>query len=163
MRWDRLGLGAPLPKDVPDGDRRRGELSSNERLRRQLLGRDRAKIQGRAVGKGGLGPGGQQGLVKPRPAPVKRRVEEDDGEEEEGGRSSLGKVKRRVVDVTAGGVGVEEGDGAGKALVDGKIGSSGGERGRKSAGSYLDQVLAEKSLTKRKKKRRKDSARVDLE
>jgi len=163
-----------LPKDIADGDRRRGELSSNARLRRQLLGREMARIQGRgaaAVGKGGVRGGGQLGLVRrPRPAAVvgKRRVDEDDGEEEEeeereGGRSSVGKAKRRIVDVPMGGDGVEEVDGGedGKALRGGKMGAVVGEGGRKAAGSYLDQVLAEKSLKKRKKKkRRKEGVRA---
>lgn len=173
---DRLGLGAPLPKDIADGDGRRGELSSNARLRRQLLGREMARIQGRggAAGKGGVGGGGRVGLVRrPRPAAAvvggKRRVDGDDGEEEEeeeereGGRSSVGKAKRRIVDVSMGGDGVEEVDGGedGKALRGGKMGAVVGEGGRKAAGSYLDQVLAEKSLKKmKKKKRRKEGVRA---
>lgn len=171
----RLGLGAPVPTIIADGDRRRSELSSNERLRRQLLGRDMAKLLGR---KGGVV--GQDGLVKARPLPVvkKRGAGGDEGEEEEeeeevGGRSEVGRAKRRVGVVVGGmggdgvgrdgGAGEEGGgDGSGKALGDGKAGSLGRERGRIAGGSYLDQVLAEKSLKKRKKKRRKEGAGVGL-
>lgn len=131
-----------------------------------------AKLLGR---KGGVVVGGvgQEGLVKARPLPVMRQrgAGRDEGEEEEeeaGGRSSVGRAKRRVVvggGMGGDGGGVEEGGGDGgvKALGDGKAGSLGRERGRHTGGSYLDQVLAEKSLKKRKKKkRRKEGAGIGL-
>ncbi|OCL13985.1 hypothetical protein AOQ84DRAFT_270621, partial [Glonium stellatum] len=38
-----LGVGAPLPKDVNDGSFKRRELSSNDKLLKQLLGKKAAK------------------------------------------------------------------------------------------------------------------------
>ncbi len=159
LTWTRLGLGAPLPKDVLDGDKRRSELSSNDRLRKQLLGKDMAKLHGRIVGRTPVGSGGHQTLERPRPAPVKRRLEQDDDrEEDECGRSSLGKTKRRSVEVMHEGARTD-GVNATQSLGDGPISQS---PGRRTASNYLDQLLAEKSQRKIKK-RKKNKSRLDPE
>ena len=169
---NRLGLGAAVPVDGgfgADGARRKGEMSSSARLRKVLLGKDRARIQGRA---GALGRDAEdhQRLAKARPlASVKRRVNEDSEEEECGGRSSLGRSKRTISNMKdgsgGGGVEGEEGRESGRSGSDRKDSPSGqgsGQgSGRKTAGNYLDQVLAEKSQRKRNKKRRKETARVE--
>ncbi|KAJ9649623.1 hypothetical protein H2199_000401 [Coniosporium tulheliwenetii] len=51
-----LGVGAPLPEEIPDGSFKRSHLSSNDKLRKQLLGKN---------------------------APVKRPYTEDSEDEEE--------------------------------------------------------------------------------
>jgi len=167
---NRLGLGAPLPTDNSvDGDGRRGggEAGADERLRRRLLGREMARIQGRTVT---AAVGGRGVAVVKRPV-GKRRVDgkgkgEEEGEEEERGRSSVGRAKRRVggrdgvADGGTGGDVVEDLGGGLRASEGGKLS---GEGGRLAAGSYLDQVLAEKAAKKRRKKRRKESGGVGLQ
>ncbi|KAI9875421.1 MAG: hypothetical protein M1830_008482 [Pleopsidium flavum] len=153
-----LGLGAPLPKDIPDGDRRRQELSSNDKLRKQLLGKDFPKLQA-TVEKRKAGPGERQAFARPRPIPVKRQFEEDD-EDDEGGRSSLGKSKRQTVkDGSADGGGEVDDETRPFGIVKSSPTRNGG--GRKSASNYLDEVLAEKSRKKkRNKKQKKEIAKL---
>jgi len=180
---NRLGLGAPLPADNSgvdgEGRRGRGEAGSDERLRRRLLGREMARIQGRTVT---AAVGGRGVAVVKRPV-GKRRVDgkgkgEEEGEEEERGRSSVGRAKRRVGgggggdgdgdgdgDGRTGGDGDGDGDGDGVEVAsgDGKGGKLSGDGARRAAGSYLDQVLAENAAKKRRKKRRKESGGMGLQ
>jgi len=157
---DRLGLGAPLPKDIPDGDRRRQELSSNDKLRKQLLGKGFPKLQARVLEKSKVGSGGRQVFARPRTTPVKRQLEEEE-EEEEGGRSSLGKSKRQMVKVGSPDGGDEVDDDA-RPSSNVKAIPTGNDGGRKSASNYLDEVLAEKSQKRRRnKKRKKESAKLE--
>jgi len=158
---DRLGLGAPLPKDIPDGDRRRQELSSNDKLRKQLLGKGFPKLQARVLEKSKVGSGGRQVFARPRTTPVKRQLEEEEEEEEEGGRSSLGKSKRQMVKVGSPDGGDEVDDDA-RPSSNVKAIPTGNDGGRKSASNYLDEVLAEKSQKRRRnKKRKKESAKLE--
>ncbi|KAL8766649.1 MAG: hypothetical protein Q9209_006632 [Squamulea sp. 1 TL-2023] len=92
---EALGLGAKIPEDIKDWDLKRQKSSSNDLLRRQLLGKDHAKLQNK------YSPGQASFLgtesvphfgSKPRPVPAKRKLE-DCSSEDEGGRSSLGKEK----------------------------------------------------------------------
>lgn len=76
-----LGLGAPIPKEFLDGDVKRRELSSNDRLRRLMLG----KKPGLSASKP------RDGLEKA--GSVKRGLKEESSDEEEG-RSALGKAKK---------------------------------------------------------------------
>lgn len=121
---------------------KREELSSNEKLRRQLLGREYKKIRaGKREG------GDLEGTVpmgsKPRPADSKREASQDS--EDEGGRSSLGKSKRkRQMERIDTKVSDEEANKATKAKM-------GLYPPSKRAVNYLDQVLAEKSRKKHKK------------
>lgn len=161
----RLGLGAPLPKDIPDGDRRRQELSSNDRLRKHLLGKDFPRLQAGALEKRGMSSGGHQSLAKARPAPLKRILAEDEDEDEEGGRSSLGKSKRQGVRVESVD-GVNEDDGDTRASSSLKSSPRGTKAGRKPAYNYLDEVLAERSQKrkrKRNKKRKKQSGDLQFQ
>ena len=142
----RLGLGAPLPADIKDGDPRRQELTSNDKLRRQLLGKDFQRLQGKGAMTGESGPGSVQVGSKPRPAPVKRELEPDD--EHEAGRSSLGKSKRKKVTVRQEAADV-------KVPYGGEAKTPDNPRPPKKASNYLDEVLADKSRKKQKKKNKK--------
>ena len=128
-----------MPKD---GDTKREELSSNDKLRRQLLGRDYKKAQaGKREG------GSSEGTVlmgsKPRPVDSRREVSQES--EDEGGRSSLGKSKRkRQVEQVDAEISDEEATKVTKAKMRLHLPS-------KRAVNYLDQVLAEKSRKKHKK------------
>ena len=146
----RLGLGATAPKD---GDFKRQDLSSNDKLRKQLLGKDFARLYGRS------GSGGKSGLgvlpmgSMPRPTAAKRPVEED--EEDEGGRSSLGKSKRRREVNKQGSDEPADDTGTIKANESDQAGRV--SKPRKSS-NYLDEVLADIDRKKRQKKRKKQVA-----
>ncbi len=138
----RLGVGATVPED---GDVKREELSSNETLRRQLLGRDYKKVR---AGKGPLGGVAVVGS-KPRPLGSTREIGQESGDEE--GRSSLGKSKRkRRVEETEEGAGVSD-----EEVTRVSKASMGTSRPQKRAVNYLDQVLAEKSRRQRKKSKKR--------
>ncbi|KAI9828939.1 MAG: hypothetical protein M1819_006438 [Sarea resinae] len=152
----QLGLGAPLPKEFVEGDSNRRELSSNDKLRRKLLGKRSLNPQ--------LKPGGLQNSVGAhRPVtkaantdPVRRDDDDDDDDDdEEAGRSSLGKSKRRKVETDLGGT--EEPDDiarSGKIALDGFAAH---DKKLSKPTNYLDQLLAEKS-SKKKKKHKKNKA-----
>jgi hypothetical protein len=76
-----LGLGAPIPKEFLDGDVKRKEISSNDKLRHLLLG-NRAGLQ----------------ASKPRDGKEKavgsKRVLGEESSDEDQGRSALGKAKK---------------------------------------------------------------------
>ena len=142
----RLGLGATMPKD---GDVKRQDLSSNDKLRKQLLGKDFAKLYERS------GSGGKSGLgvlpmgSKPRPTAAKRAVEND--EEDEGGRSSLGKSKRRRKADKQGSDEAWDGTGTTKSVESNleELVSR-----PKKPSNYLDEVLADRERKKETKKRK---------
>jgi len=135
-------VGATVPED---GDVKREGLSSNETLRRQLLGRDYKKVR---VGKGPLGGVAVVGS-KPRPLGSTREIGQESGDEE--GRSSLGKSKRkRRVEETEEGAGVSD-----EEVTRVSKASMGTSRPQKRAVNYLDQVLAEKSRRQRKKSKKR--------
>jgi len=140
-----LGVGATVPED---GDVKREELSSNETLRRQLLGRDYKKVR---AGKGDKGALGGVAVVgsKPRPLGSTREIGQESGDEE--GRSSLGKSKRkRRVGETEEGAGISD-----EEVTRVSKASMGTSRPQKRAVNYLDQVLAEKSRRQRKKSKKR--------
>lgn len=155
----RLGLGAPLPAAIKDGDARRQDLASNAKLRRQLLGKDFQRLQGEGA-KGNKSVSGSVLLgSKPRPVPAKRELVSED--EDEAGRSSVGKSKRKKV---ASRLGVADGqDGEDVKAPDGGAAQVPDDpRPPKKASNYLDEVLAERSWKKQKKKnkkKRKDEVR----
>ena len=147
----RLGVGATLPKD---GDVKREESSSNDRLRKQLLGRDYKKVQ---VGKMDKGKSGGIATLGSKSRPIGSKRDIDQESEDEGGRSSLGKSKRKQQTEQEEGTADTSGEGAHKATKASMRALS----PRKGAINYLDQVLAEKSQRRHKKtkkrKRKHDS------
>lgn len=146
----RLGLGAMVPKD---GEVKRQDMSSNETLRKQLLGKDYNRRQIKGGKKEGMSRLSAVGMgSKPRPRPLKwGKEDEDEDEEDDGGRSSLGKIKRKRQ-------AEEEAELAGEGAELGVRGSGSVEaaEGRpQRRKNYLDEVLAEKSRAKRKKSKKK--------
>ncbi|MCJ1401497.1 hypothetical protein MMC11_004711 [Xylographa trunciseda] len=145
-----LGLGAPVPQEIKNGDERRQELSSNDKLRKQLLGKEFAKLYGKTGSATKKDFGALPLGSKPRPVVTKQAVEEE--MEEDAGRSSLGKPKRRVEASSVEGEEQEEqGDDKGSfprpnTRIQGSISS------KKRTSTYLDEVLAEKSRKRKKKK-----------
>ncbi|KAL8852966.1 MAG: hypothetical protein Q9221_002216 [Calogaya cf. arnoldii] len=151
-----LGLGAKIPEDLKDWDLKRQKLSSNDQLRRQLLGKDHAKLRV----KGGherpahrdAGPPLLVGS-KPRPAPAKRGLG-DNSSDDEGGRASLGrkKVKRPAEAIEPekdesleDAVNVEEPRNERQDTL----------KRSKKANNYLDEILSQKKQKKHKSKKKK--------
>ncbi len=151
MLFFRLGVGATVPKD---GEMKREELEDYDKLRRQLLGKNWERNQNRRRQEAEETTGGNKAGCKSRlPVQSERKGEES---EDDGGRSSLGKSKRkRMVEFDN-----EHDD---TSLVHDQAGSA----GKASAGdahdmlrpptlgNYLDEVLAERSSRRRKKSKKK--------
>ncbi len=132
-----MGLGASLPKE---GEIKRLKIDTDEKLRRQILGKDYKKLQSSGTR---LGVGSSSALVghvgvKPRPTVA---MQEADGSEDEGGRSSLGKLKRRKLHQQIGEIQAE-------TVTSIKT------RSPQKAANYLDEVLAERSRKRIKKSRK---------
>ncbi|KAI9700805.1 MAG: hypothetical protein M1836_002174 [Candelina mexicana] len=150
------GLGALLPEEVRDGDPNRQELSSNDKLRKQLFGGKIASSVKSGIRPEVTGTGvvRHRTVTKP-PRAVVADAGNDDGDEDEGGRSSLGRSKRKR--------GQEHGAGTGEGGPDITAKQStplpGQEqarqllRGTKPPSNFLDEILAEKSHKKKKKRK----------
>ncbi len=114
------------------------------------MGRDWVKRQER---KGGMAP--LRGGSKPMPAATVRHDAGEEDSEEEGGRSSLGRVKGQEGskgDAESGGA-VDDGDDVREGARIPTMPVS--KRPSKRGISYLDEVLATKAEKERKKRRRK--------
>ncbi|KAL8842968.1 MAG: hypothetical protein Q9176_002271 [Flavoplaca citrina] len=152
-----LGLGAEPPEDLKEWDLKRQKLSSNDELRKKLLGKDYAKLrctsghdrmQHRDAGSP-LAVGS-----KPRPPPVKRGLE-GDSSDEEGGRASLGrkKVKKpaEVIETNSD----DEVEAEAKDQKELRSGRQELLKISRRANNYLDEVLSQKKEKKQKSKRKK--------
>lgn len=170
-----LGFGAAAPKEGA-GSRKEG-AAGDEKLRKELLGRDylRKKMAGgkRKRGDGGVGVGvGTGGSArdgagvggwgrKPRPAPAEREVD-GGSEDEEGGRSSVGKsklgVRKRRRELGDDGVQAKDGvleEPERPVVQELEVRAGVVKRG----GGYLDEVLADRLKKKRKKSKSKGGDR----
>ena len=139
----------------------RGAPNSNEKLRKQLLGKNakQGKMGHRSVD---ARRGGNRDMPsKPKPAPIAQG-----SESEEEGRSSLGKLKRqkkqRVLNA------VEVNDDQIPELEDidivARVSAKPLQLSRASkqkTTSYLDEVLAERSMRKKKKRKRTTGSSTD--
>ena len=137
-----------MPKDIADGDSRRSKLSSNDQLRKKLLGK--RPLPGVAATSQATGHVGSKptGIVRNHKPAVAIALEEEDVEAD--GRSSLGKSKRRKkfhVEETLDQSSEEDGR-------DEKEGISLGKNSKRSA-NFLDEVLAAKEKERRKKSKSK--------
>ena len=95
----RLGVGAPLPKDVADGSFKRRELSSNDKLLKQLLGKKIAKAaKVHPTTNSSKSSGLSQNLGS---KPVKPPIRQEESEDEEG-RASIFKSKRTKQKIISG-------------------------------------------------------------
>ncbi|KAF3387131.1 ATP-dependent RNA helicase [Penicillium rolfsii] len=165
---ETLGVGAPLPEKAADGSWNRTELSSNDALRKQLLGRNYDKFMKAAAEKKQASAAAKVGASAATTAGKSSagvNNEDEDDDDEEGRVSMVGmknKKRRRVGDqgraTPAPAAGnsksedvVEKGDN-GTAESEEPINvKQGPAKGRKKATSYLDELLAERS--KKRKKR----------
>ena len=160
LTLNRLGVGAPLPEKAADGSWNRTELSSNDHLRKQLLGKNYERVmkasQKQAAPVKGAAAGavtGQSGTAAPAGSGADVEDEEDDDDE---GRAALvGKKKRKVEQARAKKKKnvAEDSSQHQNAGEDGEEPSTTKEepkqqapsKGRKKATSYLDEILAGRS------------------
>ncbi|EFR04329.1 hypothetical protein MGYG_07338 [Nannizzia gypsea CBS 118893] len=124
---EKLGLGAPLPQKEADGSIKRTELSSNDKLRKHLLGKNFQKAEASRLKNAST----RTKQAGPAPSHKNEIIEESD---EEDGRSALGKGKK------------------GKKADSQPPISSGTDSGRKKrTSSYLDEVLSQRKAKKGRK------------
>ncbi|EHA27546.1 hypothetical protein ASPNIDRAFT_41481 [Aspergillus niger ATCC 1015] len=160
---ETLGVGAPLPTKAADGSWNRSELDSNDKLRKQLLGRNYQKVMAAKKASTAKG-GGSDAAASTNPAKngVAKGEEEDDEDEEEGRTALIGRKKampakkRKAAEPQAQSesetIGGESGDEAKADQSDKQPGASSRPASRrKKATSFLDEILAERS--KKRKKR----------
>lgn len=150
MHRELIGIGYQAPNDGDeDASVRRQESAATERLRKQLLGKNARAPRGALTTSGAMMPGQKFAASKARPKlPPKRDASEDEDE----GRSSMGKSRRiATVDVTAQENLVGAGDEDGPTAVIPAAAS------KKRGGSYLDQVLAERAAKKKRKRKSKSN------
>ena len=128
-------------------------LRSDEKLKLQLLGRDWMKRQERKGGAAATAP--SRLGSRPKPAPMTRPDPVKDESEDEGGRSSLGKVKSlKYTEETPEGLELaEDADDVGEKTI--RAGLPDITRSCKRPRSYLDEVLAQKAQKEQMKQRRK--------
>lgn len=152
-----LGVGAEPPKEIADGSFKRNQLSSNDRLRQQLLGKHAAK--GRATENK---PAAASHLpTKKIEKPARPSRVQDDSDDEEDGRAAMFKSKKKTAPVP---VQKEESaeDSESESEAKGKAAKKQDkpalqEESRKRPISYLDEILEERS----KKKNKKQKAQAD--
>ncbi|KAJ5108801.1 hypothetical protein N7456_005476 [Penicillium angulare] len=171
---ETLGIGAPLPEKAADGSWNRTELSSNDKLRKQLLGKNydrfmKAQAENKAQAK--------VAISAPQAAkPV--AVEESSDDEEEGRTTSIGlrrknglsKMKKKTKTATKTETETEAGGKEEDQDQDKDMQMQGGgedeetatvtkevpvrqapSKNKKKATSYLDEILAQRA-NKRKKR-----------
>ncbi|KAL1988514.1 hypothetical protein VTN96DRAFT_8909 [Rasamsonia emersonii] len=174
---EKLGLGAPLPQQgAADGSWNRTELSSNDKLRQQLLGKNyRKKMQSDSAT---TTKDNSNNINKRRPDVVgatskaagttTTAAAASDDEEEEQGRSALGRSKKTSTDErkpATEAVSADEKNKDNNATKDENddgnddddAGKSASKRGLaassskgKRAGTFLDELLSDRSRKKRK-------------
>jgi hypothetical protein len=155
-----LGVGAPLPEKAADGSWNRKELSSNDILRKQLLGRNYEKVMKakEADAKALREKNAAANAAASGSAPTAAAdVEDEDDDEEEGRAATVGKRRKmnssssRAVPSTSTTVSAENGA-AGDALNgEQSLKQTKAARGRKKATSYLDEILAQRASKKKKR------------
>ncbi|OQD68521.1 hypothetical protein PENDEC_c034G04197 [Penicillium decumbens] len=149
---ETLGVGAPLPEKAADGSWNRTELSSNDKLRKQLLGRNYDKVMKAAAANKPttLNAGSAAKATTATPA----KSEESDDEE---GRAAMVGKKRKTGPARAKKTTMEDNDripdevNGDEPVPTKEASSKPPSKGRKKATSYLDELLAERS--KKRKKR----------
>ncbi|KAH7045964.1 hypothetical protein B0J12DRAFT_701101 [Macrophomina phaseolina] len=157
---DILGVGAEPPKEIADGSFKRNQLSSNDRLRQQLLGKHAAK--GRAIQPADNISNAPAHLpTKKLEKPNKGTRVQEDSDDEENGRAAMFRSKRKAAPAP---VNKHEsmGDSDSESEVKGKVQAKQEapavqEKTRKRPVSYLDELLEERS----KKKSKKQKAQAD--
>ncbi|KAJ6080007.1 hypothetical protein N7467_009760 [Penicillium canescens] len=160
---ETLGIGAPLPQKAADGSWNRTELDSNDKLRKQLLGKNYDRVMKAAAAQKAAVAGSTTTSASASgnnaSASGTGAGDEDDEDDDEDGRSAMIGKKKNMRGVGAG-AGVGRGQKKKKkAEQKAEEESAPSEpapaparsKGRKKATSYLDELLAERA--KKRKKR----------
>lgn len=162
LTFASLGVGAEPPKDILDGSFKRTQLSSNERLRQQILGKH-AAAKGR----------GAQSTDKAAHLPTKKldrqtrpsrahEASDDEGD----GRAAMFKSKRKMAPAPVKKTSAEDDTGSEdevkgnaelKQAAPAESVSPVQEKPRKRPMSFLDEMLEERS----KKQKKKQKAQVE--
>ncbi|KAJ6104234.1 hypothetical protein N7523_010554 [Penicillium sp. IBT 18751x] len=149
---ETLGVGAPLPEKAADGSWKRTELSSNDKLRKQLLGRNYDKIMKAAAANKSAPQNSGPASAKTMSATP---VQEESDDEEEGRAAMVGKNRKAGTSQTKKPLVVDhentdkaDGD---ESVPAQEVPSKAPSKGRRKATTYLDELLAERS--KKRKKR----------
>ncbi|KAJ5486235.1 Protein of unknown function DUF3245 [Penicillium desertorum] len=154
---ETLGVGAPLPQKAADGSWNRTELDSNDKLRKQLLGKNYDRVM-KAAAEQKAAAAASTATATSASASVAKAEVEDEYDEEDGRSAMLARQKNKrkggaradrgvhpaAAAAEAGDKGGEEGEGEGAP-------APARSKGRKKATSYLDELLAERA--KKRKKR----------
>ncbi|KAJ5824291.1 hypothetical protein N7447_006631 [Penicillium robsamsonii] len=154
---ETLGVGAPLPQKAADGSWNRTELDSNDKLRKQLLGKNYDRVMKAAAEQKAAAAASMAAAASASASVAKAEVEEE-YDEEDGRSAMLARQKNK----RNGGAGA--GRGVHPAAAAAEAGDKGGEgegapaqqaparsKGRKKATSYLDELLAERAKKRKKK------------
>ncbi|CAI7643309.1 unnamed protein product [Penicillium viridicatum] len=157
---ETLGVGAPLPQKAADGSWNRTELDSNDKLRKQLLGKNYDRVMKAAAEQKAAAAAAKTAAATS--ATVTKTEVEEEYDEEDGRSAMLARQKNKRKGGAGAGRGVHPAAAAAAAATE--AGDKGGEegegegapaparsRGRKKATSYLDELLAERA--KKRKKR----------
>ena len=167
------GIGSSAPTnldDDQDGFLSRQETAATQRLRVQLLGSRARPPTGSVAANGRMINGGHNASSKPaRPFALKKRAR-DESEDEDEGRSALGRQRRKVqptnnTEAAAGetehgenhieGESMEATEEPSVAVPAAITAPSVQQSGKRRGTSYLDQVLADRASKKKKKKKKK--------
>lgn len=162
-----LGVGAEPPKDILDGSFKRNQLSSNERLRQQILGKNAAKSRG-------VQPSDQKSIAaahlssKKLERPTKPVRAQDDSDDEDGGRAAMFKSKRKAApapvtkEASKGEESGSEEEAKGRAAPKqtNAATAQAQEKSRKRPVSFLDELLEERTKKKNKKQKAQAEAQV---
>lgn len=150
-----LGIGAPLPEKAADGSWNRTELSSNDKLRKQLLGKNYDKVMKAAAANKAGGVSSQAGKTATSTATPAKNEESDD-DDDQGRAAMVGKKKRKIEPARSRALAetqktgqTDGGDESGSAKE--TLAQPAPSKGRKKAMTYLDELLAERA--KKRKKR----------
>ncbi|KAJ5622086.1 hypothetical protein N7528_005318 [Penicillium herquei] len=152
---ETLGIGAPLPEKAADGSWNRTELGSNDKLRKQLLGKNYDRFMKAAAA--------NKAQLKTAPAAQARatasnNTQDNDSEDDEEGRTaSIGQKKRKVMPKKVKAVVNSEdqdtnvqGDQDTPTTTEVPVRQA-PSKGKKKATSYLDELLAERAKKRKKK------------
>ncbi|EKV15979.1 Cytochrome P450 [Penicillium digitatum] len=154
---ETLGVGAPLPQKAADGSWNRTELDSNDKLRKQLLGKNYDRVM-KAAAEQKAAAAASTAAAASASATVAKAEAEDEYDEEDGRSAMLARQKNKRKGGAGAGRGVHPAAAAAAAETGDNCGGEGGgapaparSKGRKKATSYLDELLAERA--KKRKKR----------
>ncbi|KAJ5090451.1 Protein of unknown function DUF3245 [Penicillium argentinense] len=149
---ETLGVGAPLPEKAADGSWNRSELSSNDMLRKQLLGRNYQKVmkakereaeaaRQALAAKAAVSENGTNGAAA-------TAVEDEEDDDEEGRAAMVGKRRRKN---GSGDRSAAQASTQAPAQGEESAPAPAKSRGKKKATSYLDEILAQRANKKKKR------------